>query len=65
MIRSIALEGDPEVRILYRSTFPLEFVKRGVVITPATFMNGRLVFYGEFSEEALLQYLNHHQSNNH
>jgi len=63
-ITSIVLQCDSEVRILHRTTSPYEFVKRGVVITPATFVNGRLVFYGEFTKEALLQHLNH-QSNNH
>lgn len=29
------------------------FRERRVVITPATFINGRLVFYGEFSPGAL------------
>ncbi len=44
---------DIAVRIFRREADPETFRERNVLICPATFVNGRLSFYGEVSTEAL------------
>lgn len=46
-----------ELRIYHRHDDPSEFKARQVTIIPATFINNRLVFYGEFTETELKRQL--------
>jgi predicted thioredoxin/glutaredoxin len=50
MLRKLAANSALELRIYHRSSDASEFVARRVFITPATFIDSRLAFYGEFSE---------------
>jgi uncharacterized membrane protein YagU involved in acid resistance len=55
---SIFVRGtDTAVRIFRREGDSEKFRERNVVICPATFVNGRLSFYGEVSPEALKKQL--------
>jgi hypothetical protein len=49
--------SDVTVRIVRREGDPELFRERNVVICPATYVNGRLVFYGDVSPEALAQHI--------
>ena len=47
--------------VLNRINDPDKCRKLGVVIFPAVFINGRLAFYGEFSTEDAMRFLEHSQ----
>jgi hypothetical protein len=46
-----------ELRVFNRQRDPEMFRRRHVVICPATFVNNKLVFYGEFTADALEKHL--------
>ena len=47
--------------VLNRMDNPDKCRKFGIVIFPAVFINGRLAFYGEFSMEDAIRFLEHSQ----
>ena len=48
---------------IYRQEHDLQlFLERHVLICPATFLNGRLIFYGSFTLESLTNKLSFNQS---
>jgi len=47
--------------VLNRIDDPDKCRKFGIVIFPAVFINGRLAFYGEFSMEDAIRFLEHSQ----
>ncbi len=49
-----SFKGKVEVNVFERHLHPELFRRHRVSICPATFVNRRLVFYGEFSERDLL-----------
>ena len=57
----IASTQGSELRIYKRENERQIFQERHVVICPATFLNGRLVFYGAFTFEALTNKLTFNQ----
>lgn len=50
------------IRVRYRETDSLEFIRRGIVICPATFIDGRLAFYGPMTAAELLSFIQTHIS---
>jgi hypothetical protein len=48
------------VCVLFRDRDVLEFHRRGVVVCPATFIGGKLAFYGVMTSEEIRQFINHH-----
>lgn len=55
---SIALD----VKVLFRDRDALEFLRRGVVICPATYIGGRLAFYGPMTADEILAFIHKHIS---
>jgi hypothetical protein len=53
MLIDLTRGGGIDVRIYHRMSDPEEFNKRRVSITPATFVNDRLTFYGGFTDAEL------------
>ena len=53
LVAEVLRDTDASIRTILRETNPQQFVERNVVICPATFINGKLVFYGEFSAGSL------------
>ena len=52
-------EGVPDLMVrVYERTADMDmFYARGVIICPATCIDGKLVFYGEFTMEQLREYV--------
>jgi predicted thioredoxin/glutaredoxin len=46
-----------DVRVYFRDRDPLEFMRRGILICPATFIGGKLAFYGPMVETEILEYI--------
>jgi predicted thioredoxin/glutaredoxin len=46
-----------DVRVYFRDRDPLEFLRRGLLICPATFIDGSLAFYGPIGETEILEYI--------
>ncbi len=57
MVTRFASDGDIMVRVYERRKDIEMFYERGVVICPATCINGKLAFYGEFSVNELQEYV--------
>jgi Thioredoxin domain len=53
LVTSFTKKRNLYLRIFDRQRNADEFLERMVVVCPATFVNNRLAFYGEFTEEAL------------
>jgi len=53
LVEDVIRDTGASIRTILRETNPQEFGVRNVVICPATFVNGKLAFYGEFSAELL------------
>ena len=53
LVRSFAQKPDVELKVFDRERDFLLVQERQVVIFPATFMNKRLLFYGEIAANAL------------
>ena len=52
LVEDVIRDTGASIRTILRETHPAEFSERNVVICPATFVNGKLAFYGEFSAES-------------
>lgn len=57
LVTSFARKRRLDLRIFDRERDTEVFLKRKVVVCPATYVNNRLVFYGEFTEEALSKHI--------
>lgn len=57
LVEDVIRDTGASIRTILRETNPQEFGERNVVICPATFVNGKLAFYGEFSAESLKKML--------
>jgi hypothetical protein len=53
LVEDVIRDTDASIRTILRETNPQQFSERNVVICPATFINGKLAFYGEFSAGSL------------
>ena len=53
LVEDVIRDTDASIRTILRETNPQQFAERNVVICPATFINGKLAFYGEFSAGSL------------
>lgn len=58
--RSLVGMYEINLAVFERKRDAAVFEQRNVAICPATFVNGRLVFYGEFSREELLEKIQTH-----
>lgn len=57
MIRAYANNAGIMLTLYHRKSDPHEFQKRNVAITPVTFIDLKLAFYGEFSLQELQKQL--------
>jgi hypothetical protein len=57
LVTSYAQKRRLDLRIFDRERDAQVFRDRNVVVCPATYVNDRLVFYGEFTEEALSKHI--------
>lgn len=68
MLRKFVTGSALELKIYHRSSDTPEFAARRVLIAPATFIDNKLAFYGEFSEGDLKRKLDtpitHHSPTN-
>jgi hypothetical protein len=53
LVEEVVRDTGASLRTILREASPQEFSERNVMICPATFVNGELAFYGEFSAESL------------
>ena len=59
VIAAFADQVSVAVTVFDRESDPTIFRERRVLISPATFVNGRLAFYGSFSADALRNHIIH------
>lgn len=57
IVTSYAQKHRLDLKIFDRERDARAFRDRNVVICPATYVNNQLVFYGEFTEEALARHI--------
>jgi hypothetical protein len=57
LVTSYAQKRQVNLKIFDRERDAQVFTKRNVVVCPATYLNGRLLFYGEFTEDALNKHI--------
>ncbi|MBI4535324.1 MAG: thioredoxin family protein [Ignavibacteriae bacterium] len=57
MVTSFAKRQKLHLSIFDRERDTDVFLNRKVMVCPATYVNNRLVFYGEFTEEALSKHI--------
>ncbi len=46
------------ITVFIRGKDSAEFLRRGIVISPATFIDGRLAFYGPVTANEILRFIN-------
>jgi len=63
VVNTVAETLELDVQIWLRDRDAAEFMRRGVLICPATFIAGRLAFYGPITDEDIHAYLQKHKSN--
>lgn len=59
-VRSISERLPVTFRSYRRGSDAAEFLRRGVVICPALFVNGRLAFYGAVTTREIVAYIRRH-----
>ncbi len=57
LVTSYAEKRKAHLQIFERERDAQVFVRRNVLVCPATYLNGRLLFYGEFTEDALSKHM--------
>ncbi|MBR9976672.1 MAG: thioredoxin family protein [Bacteroidetes bacterium] len=63
VLRTIEEVGEHfplDTRIHARATDPAAFIRHGVLITPATYIDGHLAFYGSMTPAEFISYIYNH-----